>query len=48
MNHSLNDVTDDADDLAAYNEPKRPLDPALIETLVAFIKAPPAELRIQP
>jgi len=48
MNHSLNDVTDDADDLAAYNEPERPLDPTLIETLVAFIKAPPPELRFQP
>ena len=48
MNHSLNDVTDEADDLAAYNEPERPLDPTLIETLVGFIKAPPPELRIQP
>jgi uncharacterized protein len=37
MNHVLNDVTDEADDLAAYNEPERPLDPALIETLVGFI-----------
>jgi uncharacterized protein len=37
MNHSLNDVTDEADDLAAYNQPERPLDPMLIETLVAFI-----------
>jgi alpha-beta hydrolase superfamily lysophospholipase len=37
MNHVLNDVTDEADDLAAYNQPKRPLDPALIDTLAAFI-----------
>jgi alpha-beta hydrolase superfamily lysophospholipase len=37
MNHSLNDVTDEADDLAAYNQSERPLDPMLIETLVAFI-----------
>jgi alpha-beta hydrolase superfamily lysophospholipase len=39
MNHVLNDVTDEADDLAAYNQPERPLDPALIDTLVDFIKA---------
>jgi uncharacterized protein len=37
MNHVLNDVADDADDLAAYNQPERPLDPRLIETLVDFI-----------
>jgi uncharacterized protein len=37
MNHVLNDVSDEADDLAAYNQPERPLDPTLIETLVAFI-----------
>jgi len=48
MNHVLNDVSDEADDLAAYNQPERPLDPTLIETLVAFITAPPNELRASP
>jgi len=48
MNHALNDVTDDADDLASYNQPERPLDPALMETLVAFILASPNELRGSP
>jgi uncharacterized protein len=48
MNHVLNDVSDEADDLAAYNEPERPLDPTLVETLVAFILAPPNELRLPP
>jgi hypothetical protein len=37
MNHVLVDVADDADDLKAYNEPERPLDPALIDTVAAFI-----------
>ena len=39
MNHVLVDVTDAADDLAAYNQPERALDPELIETLAAFIVA---------
>ncbi|MEA2868239.1 MAG: uncharacterized protein QOE39_2954 [Bradyrhizobium sp.] len=39
MNHVLVDVADDADDLKAYNEPERPLDPALIDTVAAFILA---------
>jgi uncharacterized protein len=39
MNHVLNDVSDEADDLAAYNQPERPLDSTLIETLADFIKA---------
>jgi uncharacterized protein len=39
MNHVLVDVTDDADDIAAYSEPDRPLDPALVETVAAFISA---------
>jgi hypothetical protein len=39
MNHVLVDVTDDADDLAAYNQPERALDPTLIETVAAFILA---------
>jgi uncharacterized protein len=40
MNHMLVDVTDEADDLAAYNQPERALDPALIDQLAAFIAAP--------
>jgi pimeloyl-ACP methyl ester carboxylesterase len=39
MNHVLNDVGDDADDLAAYNQPERALDAALIDTVAAFILA---------
>jgi pimeloyl-ACP methyl ester carboxylesterase len=39
MNHVLNDVGDDADDLAAYNQSERPLDTALIDTVAAFILA---------
>ena len=39
MNHVLVDVTDDADDLAAYNQPERALDPDLIEAVAAFILA---------
>jgi uncharacterized protein len=37
MNHVLVDVADDADDVAAYNQPERPLDPDMIETVAAFI-----------
>ena len=37
MNHVLVDVTDEADDAAAYNQPERPLDPDLIESVAAFI-----------
>jgi uncharacterized protein len=39
MNHVLVDVTDDADNLAAYNQPERALDPTLIDTVAAFITA---------
>ena len=39
MNHVLVDVTDEADDLAAYNQGERPLDAELIDTLAAFILA---------
>jgi uncharacterized protein len=39
MNHVLNDVTDEADDLAAYNQPERALDPALVDTVANFISA---------
>jgi pimeloyl-ACP methyl ester carboxylesterase len=39
MDHVLVDVTDEADDLAAYHQPERALDPDLIEALAAFIVA---------
>jgi uncharacterized protein len=39
MNHVLVDVADDADDIAAYNQPERSLDPDLIEAVAAFILA---------
>jgi uncharacterized protein len=39
MNHVLVDVTDDADDLAAYNQPERALDANLIDSIAAFILA---------
>lgn len=37
MNHVLVDVTDEADDVASYNEAERPLDPALIDAVTNFI-----------
>jgi uncharacterized protein len=39
MNHLLVDVTDDADDLAAYSQPERPLDADMIEAIADFILA---------
>jgi uncharacterized protein len=39
MNHVLNDVADDADDLAAYNQPERALDAVMIDSIAAFILA---------
>jgi pimeloyl-ACP methyl ester carboxylesterase len=39
MNHVLVDVTDENDDLAAYNQPERALDPDLIESVASFISA---------
>ena len=39
MNHVLVDVTDEADNLAAYNQPERALDTALIDSVAAFILA---------
>ena len=39
MNHVLIDVTDDADNMAAYNEPDRALDTTMIDAVAAFIKA---------
>ena len=37
MNHVLVDVTDEADDLAAYNQPDRPLDADMIAAVADFI-----------
>jgi len=39
MNHVLVDVSDAQDNLAAYDQPERPLDPALVDALAAFIVA---------
>jgi alpha-beta hydrolase superfamily lysophospholipase len=39
MNHVLVDVADEADDLAAYNQPDRALDTALIDSVADFILA---------
>ena len=39
MNHVLVDITDDADNLAAYNQPERALDAAMIEAVAGFIQA---------
>jgi pimeloyl-ACP methyl ester carboxylesterase len=39
MNHVLVDVTDEADNLAAYNQPERALDSALVDSVAAFILA---------
>jgi uncharacterized protein len=39
MNHVLVDVSDEADDLAAYNQAERPLDTDLVDSVAAFILA---------
>jgi uncharacterized protein len=39
MNHVLVDVTDEADDLAAYNQPERPLDADMVAAVADFILA---------
>jgi uncharacterized protein len=39
MNHVLVDVTDEADDLAAYNQPDRVLDPDMIDAVADFVLA---------
>ena len=39
MNHVLVDVADEADDIKAYNDAERPLDPAMIDTVANFIAA---------
>lgn len=38
MNHVLVDVGDDADDLASYNQPDRPLDATMMQKVAAFIQ----------
>lgn len=38
MNHVLVDVSDEADDVASYNQPERPLDPTLTETVAGFVQ----------
>ena len=37
MNHMLNDVRDEADDLATYNQPERALNAKLVDTIAAFV-----------
>jgi alpha-beta hydrolase superfamily lysophospholipase len=37
MNHVLNDVSNDTDDLAAYNQPERALNAKLVEAIAAFV-----------
>jgi uncharacterized protein len=39
MNHVLVDVTDQDDDLAAYNQPERALNTTMIDSIAAFILA---------
>ena len=39
MNHVLVDVTDEADDIKAYSDAERPLDPAMIDAVAAFVLA---------
>jgi pimeloyl-ACP methyl ester carboxylesterase len=39
MNHVLVDVTDENDNLAAYNQPERALDTALVDAVASFIQA---------
>jgi hypothetical protein len=39
MNHVLVDVANEDDDLAAYTQPERALDPDMIDAIAAFILA---------
>ena len=39
MNHVLADVTDDADNMAAYDQPERALDGVLVDSVAAFVLA---------
>jgi uncharacterized protein len=41
MNHVLVDVSDDADDLASYNQPERPLDADMVDAVSSFITSGP-------
>jgi uncharacterized protein len=41
MNHILVDVSDDADNLAAYNQSDRALDAAMLDAVATFIQAGP-------
>jgi hypothetical protein len=40
MNHVLVDVTADADNLAAYNQPERAIDANLVDAIAAFVQKP--------
>jgi uncharacterized protein len=37
MNHVLNDASSEADDIAAYNQPERPLNAQLVDAVAAFV-----------
>jgi alpha-beta hydrolase superfamily lysophospholipase len=39
MNHVLVDVSDENDNLAAYNQPERAIDAAMVDAVAAFIRA---------
>src|SRR5580692_6312807 len=39
MNHVLVDVTDEEDNMAAYNQPERPLDTGLVDSVLNFVLA---------
>jgi hypothetical protein len=39
MNHVLVDVSDESDNLAAYNQPERPIDPTAVDAIATFIQA---------
>src|SRR5579863_1425198 len=39
MNHVLVDVTDDSDNLAAYNQPDRALDATMLDAVATFVQA---------
>jgi len=39
MNHVLVDVTDEEDNMAAYNQPERPLDTGLVDAVAHFVLA---------
>jgi alpha-beta hydrolase superfamily lysophospholipase len=43
MNHVLVDVADETDDIKAYSDAERPLDPAMIDAVAAFIAASDAK-----